>query len=221
MSDPRSVFGESSTEEMELLTERLSEIVEKLPPEGVTLRHLLDLVGQDGLMLLTALLSLVFLIPVSIPGVSTVFGMAILLISVSRLFGQNLWMPEMFQNKVISTEKLLPVLKKAFVWLQRLERVSEPRRLQWLASGGLVGLFNSFSLILGAVLLMAPFGLIPFSNTFPAVALLCLAVGIVQRDGVCILLGYIANLATLIYFSVLIGGSGLALREALNYFVGS
>ena len=72
---------------------------------------------------------------------------------------------------------------------------------------------NNASLILGAVLLMMPFGLIPFSNTFPAVALLFFAIGLLQRDGVCVLLGYVSNAATIVYFAVLIGGGGLALRE--------
>lgn len=169
-------------------------------------------------MILTALLSLVFIIPVSIPGVSTVFGAAILLISVSRLFKRDLWVPISFQNRVIPTEKLLPVFQRALIWLRRLERVSRPRRLDWLTSGGLMGTLNNCSLILGAVLLMAPFGMIPFSNTLPALALLCLSVGILQRDGVCILLGYIGNLSTIIYFAILIGGSGLAIRQALQYF---
>ena len=72
-------------------------------------------------------------------------------------------------------------------------------------------------LLLGAMLLMAPFGIIHFSNKFPAVALLCLAVGFVQRDGLCILLGHIANLATIMYFSVLLAGGSLALREAFQH----
>ncbi len=202
----------------ELLSERLGKVVDAMPPSGVTLGHLLQLVGPDGLMLLVALLSLVFLIPVSIPGVSTVFGLAILLISVSRLFGRDLWMPQSFQRRVISTEKLLPVFKRAFTWLHRLEKISKTRRLQWLAADGVVGAVNSCALILGAVLLMAPFGLIPFSNTIPALALLCLAIGMVQKDGLLIVLGHISNLLTIIYFSVLIGGSGLAIGEALRRF---
>jgi hypothetical protein len=83
-----------------------------------------------------------------------------------------------------------------------------------------VAFFNNAALILGAVLLMMPFGLIPFSNTFPAVAILFLAIGLLQRDGVCILLGHISNVVTIIYFGVLIGGGGLAVRELVNRFVG-
>ena len=92
----------------ESLGEKLTVVIDKLPPEGVTVIEILDLVGKDSLLLVTAFLTLVFLIPVSIPGVSTVFGAAILLIGVTRLFGRNLWLPKSFGNRIISTEKLLP-----------------------------------------------------------------------------------------------------------------
>lgn len=211
---PATQTGEAS------LAERLADIIDKLPPDGVTLRHLLDLVGEDGLMILIVLLSLVFIIPVSIPGVSTVFGAAILLIACSRLLNCGLWLPASLREKTLSTDKLRPVFQRALGWLQRLEKISRPGRLTWLVNGRGVNLFNSASLILGAVLLMAPFGLIPFSNTLPAVALLCLAVGILQRDGGCILLGYIANVGTIVYFGVLIGGAGVAIEKGLRYFGG-
>jgi len=83
-------------------------------------------------------------------------------------------------------------------------------------ASGPVERMNNASLILGAVLLMMPFGLIPFSNTFPAVALLFFAIGLLQRDGVCVLLGYVGNVLTIVYFALLIGGGGLALREMVG-----
>jgi len=191
-----------------------------MPRTGITLSELIQRVGNDGLLILVTLLTLVFLIPVSIPGVSTVFGAAILLISVSRLFGRALWIPSKLEHRVIGTRKLRPLLRKALGWLRKLERVSRPNRIQWLVAGGAVGFINNAALILGAILLMMPFGLIPFSNTFPAVAILFLAIGLLQRDGLCILLGHISNVVTIIYFSILIGGGGLAAREVFNRFAG-
>ena len=75
------------------LGEQLASIIEQLPEDSLTLGELLDVFGDEGLLLLTILLTIVFLIPVSIPGVSTVFGGAILLIGVSRLVGRPLWLP--------------------------------------------------------------------------------------------------------------------------------
>jgi len=180
------------------------------------LSELIHRVGNDGLLILAALLTLVFLIPISIPGVSTVFGAAILLIGISRLLRRDLWIPSRLKHKTIGTKKLRPVLRKALPLLHKLERVSRPNRIEWLVAGGPVERMNDASLILGAVLLMMPFGLIPFSNTFPAVALLFLAIGLLQRDGVCVLLGYISNVLTIVYFGALIGGGGLAAREVVG-----
>jgi hypothetical protein len=202
------------------LGEKLKVVIGKLPPEGVTIVEILALVGKDSLLLLTVFLSLVFLIPVSIPGVSTVFGAAILLIGINRLTGSNLWLPKSFRNRIISTDKLRAALERALLWFRRLERMSRPHRLKRLTSDGLMNILNNGSLILGAILLMAPFGLIPFSNTLPAIAIIFLAIGLMQRDGSCILLGYLANFVTIIYFAVLIAGGGIAIREAFEHLFG-
>ena len=195
------------------LGKKLAVVIDNLPPGGVTLAEIRDLVGQDGLLLLTLFLTIVFMVPVSIPGVSTVFGGAILLIGVSRLLGRNLWLPTCIAQRVLPADKVRAAFNKGSIWLRRLERVSRPQRLAGLVAAGLMDTLSNVALIVGAVLLMAPFGLIPFSNTLPALALLFLAVGLLQRDGLCILFGHLANLATVIYFTVLLVGGGTAVKE--------
>jgi hypothetical protein len=200
--------------------EKLRVLIVNLPSSGVTLAEIRDSVGQDGLLLLTVFLTIVFMVPVSIPGVSTVFGAVILLIGISRLLGRNLWLPKRIAKHVFPGDKLRAVLDRGSVWLHRLERVSRPHRLNWLASVGLMDILNNFALIMGAILLMAPFSLIPFSNTLPALALLFLAIGLLQRDGLCILFGHLANLATIIYFAILIVGGSATIYEAIRYIMG-
>ena len=201
------------TSEVYSLGEKLKVVIEKLPPGGVTITETLNLVGNDSLLFLTIFLSLVFLVPVSIPGVSTVFGLTILLIGITRLFGRNLWTPTFIANRIVSTDKLCVALNRALVWFHRLERVSRPHRLNWLASSGVIAFMNNCALILAALLLMAPFGMIPFSNTLPALALIFLSIGLLQRDGICILLGYVTIVATILYFAFLIALGGLSIHE--------
>lgn len=198
------------------LADRLRLVTNDLPVSGVTLAELRDLVGEDGLMVLTAFLTLVFMVPVSIPGVSTVFGAGILLIGVSRLFGQRLWLPASIARRTVSSEKVRAAFERGLVWFQRIERVSRPHRLGWLTAGGVIGVVNNLGLVLGAVLLMMPFGLIPLSNTLPAIALLLLAIGALQRDGVSILLGHVMNVVTIAYFALLIGGGGVLIQQMLR-----
>lgn len=204
--------------EWQSLTAKMRSTIDSLPPGGVTLLEIRDLIGREGMMLLTAFLTIIFLVPVSIPGVSTVFGGGILLLSISRLFRRPVWLPQKIGRRKVSSEKLRSGMEKGLKWFQRLERVSRPHRMPWLMRGKFAGAVNNFGLILGAVLLMAPFGLIPFSNTLPAIAILFLAIGILQRDGVCILLGHLSNIASIVYFSLLIGGGAVAIREAWQRF---
>lgn len=195
------------------LAEQLQRLIDGLPADGLALGALLDAVGDEGLLLLSLLLVLVFLIPVSIPGVSTVFGAAILLVGLSRLSGRPLWIPARLKQRQLPSERVRSGLSSGLVWVHRLERISRPHRLPSLADGRGIGLVNNLAFISAALLLMAPFGLVPFSNTLPALALLFYAVGLIQRDGLAILIGHVAQIATVIYFGVLIGAGGLALGQ--------
>ncbi|WP_370260750.1 exopolysaccharide biosynthesis protein [Limnobacter sp.] len=198
------------------LGEQLQYIIGQLPEQHVTVGQIRDLVGREGLLILVALLTLVFMVPVSIPGVSTVFGAAILLVGVSRLFKRNLWLPSRVSDKKVPVDSLRAALQKGMVWVPRLEKISRPHRLNSLASGPVANAINDCALILAALLLMAPFGFIPFSNTLPGLALLFFAVGLIQRDGAAVLLGHLANLATMAYFGVLIGGGGVLIQQFLS-----
>ena len=207
----------TKTEEAELEAESLGEkielVIKKLPPHEVTLNEIMDIVGVDSLMLLTIFLSLIFLVPVSIPGVSTVFGTGILLIGITHLLARKLWLPGIIAHRKLSTEKLREGFGRALIWIHRLERVSRPHRLPRMTTGLVTKLVNNLSFILAALLLMAPFGFIPFSNTLPALALIFLALGMMDRDGGAILLGYLSNVATLVYFGFLIAGGGFSIVE--------
>ena len=202
------------------LGDQLAAIIEQLPPDRLTLGELLQVFGDEGLLLLTILLTLVFLIPVSIPGVSTVFGAAILLVGISRVLRRPLWLPAKLRERALPAARLRPALSGGLHWVRRLEKISRPYRLRRLVDGRAQDIFNNLAFILAALLLMAPFGFIPFSNTLPGLALLFYAIGMIQRDGTAILLGHLANIGTIVYFGILIGGGGVAAHELFQRFFG-
>ncbi len=202
------------------LGDQLEAIIAALPEDHLTLGQLLQVFGDEGLLLLTILLTLVFLIPVSIPGVSTVFGAAILLVGISRVSRRPLWLPAKLRARNLPAARLRPALDGGLHWVRRLEKISRPYRLRGLVEGALPELFNNLAFILAALLLMAPFGFVPFSNTLPGLALLLYAIGMIQRDGTAIVLGHLANIGTIIYFGILIGGGGMAAHGLLKHFTG-
>jgi len=182
--------------------ERLKAIIEALPPDEVTLAEIRDLLGQDG--------------PVSIPGTSTVFGMAVMLIGVSRLLNRSLWLPARFLKQRLPADRLSAGLHRGVHWFHRIERVSRTHRLKCLTCNGFVGAINNCAIVLGSCLLMAPFGFVPFSNTLPALAILFFAIGLLQRDGICILIGHLANIITMVYFAILMAGGATAVYGIFN-----
>ena len=117
------------------LGDQLQSIIAQLPEDHLSLGELLQVFGDEGLLLLTILLTLVFLIPVSIPGVSTVFGAAILLVGVSRLFRRPLWLPGKLRQRPLPASRLRPALTGGLHWVRRLERISTPYRLRVLVDG--------------------------------------------------------------------------------------
>lgn len=189
--------------------EALREVIASIQGETITLRELLEKIGEQGLLLFCMILTLPFLFPVSIPGVSTVFGLTILLIGIGVTLNRLPWLPTRLKERKIATESLIPVLQKGANVLARFERFVKPR-YPVLTHGSTVNRFNGVMLVLSAVLLMFPLGLIPFSNTLPALAILFLAIGMLQRDGIFIGLGYLMILATVIYFGALFAAAVLA-----------
>ena len=170
--------------------------------EHVTLRSILAQMGENGLLLLCGLLSLPFLFPVSIPGVSTVFGAGIVLIGIAIMMNSLPWLPARIADRKLESRKLVPVLQRGLVFVTRVNRYVQPRMLG-LTSGALMNRFNGLILTGAGLLLMAPLGFVPFSNTLPGVAILLLSAGISQRDGAVVAGGYVMVVLTLVYFAVL------------------
>jgi len=196
------------------LSATLKEVIARIDGSSVTLRDLMEAVGEQGLLLLCAVASLPFLLPVSIPGVSTVFGFAIILVSLSITFNRLPWLPRRILDRRLETQKLVPALEKGVSIVSRLDAYLKPR-MGALVSGAAANRLNGLAIALAGVLLMFPLGLIPCSNTLPAIAVLLVATGMIQRDGLVVLAGYAFNVITLIYFGILAymafsAGQGLA-----------
>lgn len=203
----------------ETLYAALTRAIDSIDGPTLTLRRLLALVGEHGLLFLCALLTIPFLIPVSIPGVSTVFGAAIILVSVGITTNRMPWLPDRLMDKELDAVKLTSILKRGANVVAKVEAYIRPRA-QAITGSGFASRVNGLALIFAGVLLMAPLGLVPFSNTLPAFAILLLAVGMSQRDGVVVVAGYAMIVATIVYFCVLAWLAFTAGRGLLGLFGG-
>jgi hypothetical protein len=118
----------------------LSEIVDKVPARGLTLRQLLNRLGERGQLIFCMILTIPFLLPVSIPGTSAPFGMLMVLIAAGLTMQRSPWLPNRLMNRRLAVHHLIPLLERGSRLFARLETVVQPRLLP-LTHGATVGRF--------------------------------------------------------------------------------
>jgi hypothetical protein len=179
------------SEEMEALKARSSE-------GELTLREAIVVLGVRAYTLLLILLSLPFITPIPLPGLSTPFGLAVGLIALRLMLGQKPWLPEKVLSRPIPPGFFGKVFKFAAWIIRVLEKLLKPR-LTFLTDTVLLYRTHAGLMMLAAAALLLPLP-IPFTNTFPAWTIILVAAGLLERDGFFILGGYIAFAAGVLYF---------------------
>jgi hypothetical protein len=179
------------------LSLELTDLRIRVAQRPVTLRELLYVLRGRAYMLLVILLTLPFLQPVPLPGLSTPLGLAICLICLRLALGQRPWLPKSIQRKMLPAGFVPRVLDLAAKIIGWLERVLRPRWLV-LTDHPLIRQLHAFVMFAGASILLLPLP-IPFSNNLPAWSILLLACGLLERDGRAIVLGYLVFAGSIIY----------------------
>jgi len=170
---------------------------------AVTLRALLSMLGEQGLLVFCGVLAAPFLLPLTVPGMSTVLGLPMLLIGFAVMLSRVPWLPERLLNRSLPAPTVRGVLAKVRGWAERFEHLVRPRLLG-LTGGRMVNFINGGLVIVAVLLLMAPIPLVPFVNSLPALAIILLCFGMAERDGVVILLGYLMTVVSAIYVGGLV-----------------
>lgn len=164
----------------------------------VTLRDLLALLGEQGLLVFCAVLAAPFLLPVTLPAMSAVFGAPMLLIGFAVMLSRVPWLPARLLDYRMPAATVREVLEKVRGWALRFEHLVRPRLLG-LSDSAMINVINGGLILLDVLLLMAPLPLVPFVNAVPALAIILLCFGMAERDGMVISLGYFVSLVSLAY----------------------
>jgi hypothetical protein len=193
-----------------------------VPDPAMTLRELLALLGEQGLLVFCGVLAAPFLLPITVPGMSTVLGLPMLLIGFAVMVSRVPWLPERLLNRSLPAATVRTVLQKARGWAERFEHLVRPRLLG-LTGGRTVNVVNGALVIVAVVLMMAPLPLVPFVNSLPALAIILLCFGMAERDGVVISLGYLVTLVSAVYvggISVFVLYAGMHYQQAFEMLRG-
>jgi hypothetical protein len=180
------------------LEEKITLLIDKTKRASLTVKELLHILSGKGRFLIIILLSLPFCQPVQIPGFSTPFGIAIAFFGIRSAFGKKIWLPERLLTKKISSKKLQRIAQKGLWLLKKCEKFLHPR-LPFLTRYPAMKVANGLLIALMGIFLALPLP-VPFSNIASAWSLLLLSLGLLEDDGVFMILGYIASFSTILFF---------------------
>ena len=181
-------------------------LCEEVAPPGLSLNRLLQRTQARGSYLFIILLCLPFVVPVALPGLSTLMGGIIGILSLQLALGQSTRLPSFLGERVISPGSASKLLGGSIRFLRVLERVIKPRRTAWLGSTPARTL-NALLIAALACLLALPLPSPPFffSNSLPGYAIILIAASMMEEDGVLIWVGYACVVANLVFFGLIAG----------------
>ncbi len=175
------------------LSDDLRELLARAEAAGrsLTVGEIEAMLKGRGFALFIMLLSVPFLIP-NVPGLSTPFGAAIVMMGSRLMFGRRPWLPRFVLKRRLSFAALEKIVKALLKFVTRMERLVKPRMhflQRWPGMMNLIG----FGIASGGFFLLLPLP-IPFTNSLPALSILLLTAGMMERDGLFVLLGYVAGI---------------------------
>ena len=187
------------------LTELLKDLEDAGEGDELSIAEVLETIGERGYAPITLILSLLAALPTgAVPGIPTVCGLSIALISVQMVFGKRYpWLPDKLKRMSIRRERYSRVADRITPWTQRLDRLVKPR-LETLVGPVAIRLIGVFFVALAAC--MPPLEILPFAAAAPAGAIAFISLGLAGRDGLWVLLGLIpAGVGAWLVYSMLPG----------------
>ena len=180
----------AETDEALAISQRLTLLADEVEGDGATLGWILGQLHERAFGLFLMVLALPCCIPF-LYGVPQVVALPLMFISAQILIGRDMpWLPRRLAARIVSKKALHDLADRARPWLLRLEAISRPR---------LSGLTRSpFDRIVGLALVLFSASILvplPGTNTVPGIAVVIVAMGLLQRDGVLVILGAILGTA--------------------------
>jgi hypothetical protein len=188
------------------LSQLLSQLLVEYPDKPLPLSVVLEKVGNSGFGTISGILVIPMLIPLPIPlaGFSALVGSGIILVGCQLALGyEKPYLPQRIARIELSPAASQKILNQIDRLLRPLEKMSR-HRLAKFSNSWWGCRISGICLAWDALLMSLPLP-IPLTNLIPAYTILFLAIGLLEFDGLFILIGYGMTMATTIFFASIAG----------------
>lgn len=179
------------------ISERLAKLAQDAPEDDVSLNWILSQLHERAFGLFLLVLALPCCIPF-LYGIPQIVAFPLMFISAQILIGRATpWLPQRLGDRTVAKESLSNLAARARSLLVWIEALSHPRlvALTHRPLDRLVGL----ALVLFSASILVP---LPATNSVPGLAVVVISMGLLQRDGILVVLGTLMGtvwIATLIF----------------------
>lgn len=189
-------------EKFQTLEEGIVFLRQEAEGSELSVEKILYILAGRGRPLMLILLSMLFCQPLQIPGLSIPFGLAIAFVGLRMLFGKHVWLPKKLLDKKVSSANLEKITDKTLTLIRKIKSWIHPR-LTWVCHQPFMKKVNGVLIFVLGIFLAFPLP-IPLSNLTAAWSIFLIALGLLEDDGIFVLIGYFLSLLTLVFF-ILIG----------------
>lgn len=169
--------------------------------QRIPLRRLLDALGDRGMASALLVLTAPQLLPLPL-GVSNALALPILLVALQMAAGSNQpWLPDWVLERQVTQDRVLGACRRMVPLMRRIERVIRPRwRHIWQPPADrMVGL----CCVVISLVSLAP---LPLTGWLPGAALLIVALGLLERDGLIVATGLAVGAGAVAVFVAVVAG---------------
>jgi hypothetical protein len=191
------------------LSEILSALAEDEARERISVSDMLETMRARAFGALLLIFAFPNILPTP-PGVAGVLGLPLIFLSAQMMLGLNPWLPQFIAKRSLARSTFQGLVVRITPWLQRAERLMRAR-LSALADPAAQRALGALCLLVSVALALP----VPFANMAPSIALCVIGLGVLERDGVWIILGVLAALASLLY----VAGLGYAVVKSAIFVV--
>lgn len=146
----------------------------------------------------------------SIPMVSFIFGFIVILVSIQIIFRPHrIKVPNVIGNKTFSKKQLEYILNK---YTSHLIKIEKYIKIRWPFLTSTIGeIILGIICLIHGILIILP---IPLGNFLPGIALAFLALGVIEKDGLFIVIGYFLSIVIFLFFFKF----SIFIYNAIEYF---
>lgn len=166
----------------------LAIVVVENKKEAMSVGEIKNALHERGFGILMAIAALPICLPVPVPpGYTTLFSIPLFIFSIQMVLGMRApWLPAWIEKKCIQRAHLEKIVAKANPWLKKLENRMQPR-MTYISVHTWERIIGIFSFVF-ALSISLP---LPLTNFPPGCGILIMSLGLLNRDGVTILIGMI------------------------------